>query len=888
MLPGGGRRGSEGCDESRACDYRARIWHSLSWRSQPRSSFFPANDDTDGTRLPCDRELEFRFFPFKWKHRSIAIAAVVVLACVGCKRTPQVTPDAVFGQIEKEFIAGELSKARQHSEEAYQHFGSSHPEWKVPFRLELAKILIYQGKSGDALALLQEPFPVHSTIESEVRRNIFRSIGEARLGHFDIAEEAVLEAKRQCPAGALEAEVSNARGIIYINEGKLDDAEPAFMSGLATARLSGDRFLQIGTLMNLGVVALLEEHFEDSLARFGDAATLARSIGAKLLLEKATGNIGWIYYKTGDFQRSLSNAIEAEKQASELGSTIDQVIWLNNAGLSEYKLEDIGGARALYERSLGLARSIQDQEKLLDAHVNLGFLLLRLNKLDEAEIHVREAKDIIALQKSEGTELEPVLLNALLLYKRGDKQGSITTLLELDKHATEEGPSLRWEAENTLARIYLEDGRSKDAGLWFQRSIETFRQQRSSLTSVDSTLPFLENGNDLYHDYTEYLIRQHKPDEALNVVDESRAEALTDGLKLPPLRRAASLNARSIAAHTQATILVYSLRPKASYLWAITPTRQQFYQLPGSETILPLIQSHTKAILASKDVLAQANGPGRELYQALVKPVEGLIPKGGKVFIIGDEALSGLNFETLLAGEESPHFWIEDVAITNAKSLRLLSVSSEKQERYADRRMLLIGDPVYRENENAKLPNAAQEVANVARHFAADHRTVLTGAQASPDGYREHQPGGFSYIHFVAHATANMTAPLDSAVLLSRDHGDAGAYKLYARDILQQNLHADLVTLSACYGSGSRQYTGEGLVGLAWAFLRAGSHHVIGAMWEVSDSSTPQLMNDLYGELAKGSQPDVALRSAKLAMLHSNGVFRKPLYWAPFLLYSGA
>jgi CHAT domain-containing protein len=202
--------------------------------------------------------------------------------------------------------------------------------------------------------------------------------------------------------------------------------------------------------------------------------------------------------------------------------------------------------------------------------------------------------------------------------------------------------------------------------------------------------------------------------------------------------------------------------------------------------------------------------------------------------------------------------------------------------------MLLIGDPVYRESEYATLPNAAQEVANVAGHFAADHRMVLTGAQASPDAYRDHQPGGFSYIHFVAHATANMTAPLDSAVVLSRDRGEAGTYKLYARDILQQNLHADLVTLSSCYGSGSRQYTGEGLVGLAWAFLRAGSHQVIGAMWEVSDVSTPQLMDNLYAELAKGSQPDIALRAAKLAMLHSNGVFRKPLYWAPFLLYSGA
>ena len=33
---------------------------------------------------------------------------------------------------------------------------------------------------------------------------------------------------------------------------------------------------------------------------------------------------------------------------------------------------------------------------------------------------------------------------------------------------------------------------------------------------------------------------------------------------------------------------------------------------------------------------------------------------------------------------------------------------------------------------------------------------------------------------------------------------------------------------------------------------------------------------------------DAALRSAKLAMIHSDGVFRKPLYWAPFQLYSGA
>jgi CHAT domain-containing protein len=348
------------------------------------------------------------------------------------------------------------------------------------------------------------------------------------------------------------------------------------------------------------------------------------------------------------------------------------------------------------------------------------------------------------------------------------------------------------------------------------------------------------------------------------------------------------LNPRSIAARLQATVLVYSLRPKVSYLWVITPTRQQFYQIAGSETILPLIQQHTRLILASKDVLAQSNAPGQSLYNLLVQPAQSMIKKGSKVYIVGDDALSRLNFETLQTPGEGSHYWIEDVTITNAKSLQLLSASEPRETKYGDKRILLMGDPVYAKDEYAALPYASTEITKIASHFSPDRRTIITGAQASPEAYKLTQAGQFSYIHFVAHATANMTIPLDSAVVLSRDHDDATVYKLYARDILKQNLHADLVTVSACYGSGLRDYSGEGLVGLAWAFLRAGSHHVIGALWEVSDVSTPLLMDHLYGELAKGSQPDAALRSAKLAMIHSDGVFRKPLYWAPFQLYSGA
>jgi CHAT domain-containing protein/Flp pilus assembly protein TadD len=822
---------------------------------------------------------------------AVTIGSIALVLSTSCRREYQPTPDAIYIKIEKEFVAGDLKKAREDAEEAYRGFASKDPNWASSFRLELGKVLIWQGENGDALTLLQQPLPAHSSIESQVRQKGLLSIAQARSGHPDQAEQTVLDAEKQCPEGSLRIETYTARGTVDLLTGNFDDAERAFQSALAYASRIGDQFFQTQAFVNLGVVSSHEEHYEDALVRFGNASNVARSIGARLLLEKAVGNIGWIYYKTGDFQRSLVNCKEAQAQAAELGSPIDQVHWLDNAGLSEYEIGDFEAARQFYERSLALAQSIQNQELILDARVDLGFLLLRLGNPNAAEIYVREAERSARLIKNNRAALEPMLLNALLLDARGDKQGASKKLRDLEERAGEV-PSLKWEAESNLARIYSETGQPADADQWFQRSINTFQHQRSSLTSVESTLPFLENGSDLYLNYMKHLIDEHRPEEALNVIDKSRAESLADGLHLsrPDQKRQSSqrLNARSIAVRLQATILVYSLRPKTSYLWVITPTRQQFYQLAGSETLLPLIQLHTKMILASKDILAQPNAPGRNLYNELVQPAQNLIKKGSKVFIVGDETLSGLNFETLQTPGEDSHYWIEDVTITNAKSLRLLSVKQAEGPRYGDRRILLIGDPVYRKDEYAELSNASTEIKDVASHFSSNHRTIFTGAEASPKAYQISGAGQFSYIHFVAHGTANMTVPLDSAVVLSSNHDDATVYKLYARDILKQNLHADLVTVSACNGSGVRNYSGEGLVGLAWAFLRAGAHHVIGAMWEVSDVSTPQLMDHLYSELARGSEPDVALRSAKLSMIHSDGVFRKPLYWAAFQLYSGA
>jgi len=224
------------------------------------------------------------------------------------------------------------------------------------------------------------------------------------------------------------------------------------------------------------------------------------------------------------------------------------------------------------------------------------------------------------------------------------------------------------------------------------------------------------------------------------------------------------------------------------------------------------------------------------------------------------------------------------VSVTSASSLTLLAASLGRRRREL-KNLLLIGDTDQTSSEFPKLPQAPAEMLTVEHYFDKSDRVVLQRAQATPSAYLESKPERFAYLHFVTHGTASLTKPMDSAVILSPG-GDG--YKLYARDIVAHPLQANLVTISACNGAGTRAYSGEGLVGLSWAFLRAGAHSVIGALWEVNDRSTPQLMDSLYGGLSQGKDPAAALRDAKLALLRSGTIYSKPYYWAPFQLYAGS
>jgi len=345
------------------------------------------------------------------------------------------------------------------------------------------------------------------------------------------------------------------------------------------------------------------------------------------------------------------------------------------------------------------------------------------------------------------------------------------------------------------------------------------------------------------------------------------------------------LNLHSIAQRTNGTLLFYWLGDKRSYLWAITSKKAELFPLPPGSEIQSAAKRYREALTGPQNLLESGGDDGQALYKALVAPAEALLAKGEKVYVLPDGALNNLNFETLIVPSPKPHFWIEDAAIVNSSSLRVLDASLTAKP-VKSPRLLLIGNSVSPSKDYPELPKAADQMASVAQHFSSAKPQVYQREKATPTAYLQSDLAQYSHIHFVAHGTASRLSPLDSAIVLSKDANDPESFKLYARDIIHHRLQAELVTISACYGAGERQYSGEGLVGLAWAFLRAGSRNVIAALWEVSDASTDQLMDRFYDELSKGASPDAALRTAKLSLLRGSA-FHSPFYWAPFLLYRG-
>ncbi len=829
-----------------------------------------------------------------------------LLSAAGCRPAGPTRSLAAFDEATTALRRGQLSFAATIAEQHAGNATDAHDVMAWRFRLLQAEIALARLDRASADALLTLPVPPGQALDDvRARRLYLQARATVDRGQLEPALKLLDEAVATPHSDKnvdLDAEILG--GQVRLRLGRWAEAERRLQSVVDQTARDGDAYRQALALINLGMGQVVRVRCDAALSWFERALQLTQ-IESTSAYALALNNAGICYTRLGEFERAVSLQRRAVAQHEKTDRLRELQQALGELGSTYSLMAEFDLAVSYLQRALAIAREAGLNADAAVWARNLSDAYLGREQWDEAARYNADARRLSPAERPDKRAYD-LLHEGAIAMGRGQLDAAEGLFNEAIA-AGKDNPAIRWSAYDGLARIAVRQQQPERARRHFEAALGIIEATRSDLLKTDYKLSFLSRLIGFYQGYVGALVDQGQNERALEIADSSRGRVLAERQNVSaPALRANAAALRRLARESGAVLLSYWLTPSRSHLWVVTADQVRRVTLPPAHDIEVLVREHQRAIEnATADVLANADTAGDRLYAILFEPVARWLPAGSKIVIAPDGALHRLNFETLPVkasgtGTNSRHYLVEDFEFQVAPALSLVGQPTAPPK--PDARVLLIGNPRPREPEFPSLAYAPAEMEAIARHFPGDRVTTFRSDEASPAAYTSAGAEGYAMIHFTAHATANADSPLDSAVILS---GPDNAYKLYARDIVGDRgagngeqgtgsgvretralLSAELVTISACRSAGERAYSGEGLVGFAWAFLRAGSRRVVAGLWDVDDRSTATLMDRFYAGIAAGAPPARALREAKLALMKSGANYGKPYYWAAFQMFT--
>jgi CHAT domain-containing protein len=821
---------------------------------------------------------------FQGQRVAAALLSAICAVIVSC--TTRDSGERVYRTAWSSYVSGNLNLVETDAAIGAARLQQKrNSKWYWSLRLLEAEAMLAQAKRTQAEALLLQPVPPGADLgQVEVRR----LIDLASTGLQAPTQTADLFARARASARDEEVliRLNLAQGSFLVNHGKAAEADALFRSALDIAVRINDVYQQGQTLSNLCSTARILGQYEESISYGLHSLEIAERIGARRTAAFAHGNLGSTYAWLGNFDAALENEQKAIEEFQKIGARSNLMVHLGELGVIYDRQDELRKAFENYQRAYTLARQLGSDRDAARHAANLALTSIKAGNWDEAESWNNQAGELAAKTHYEYAGLLVERNSARIAWGRGRAAEAATICRRiLAAHPNE--PFIRWESYYLLGLIDSAQRRFAQADASFETALKTISENRSRLSDSQNRITLLSSLIPLYQAFADTLVDQNDNAHALRVIESSRAQVLSErlGREVKEHQFASISSLEQTAAATHSAILSFWVAPSRSFAWLITPQQVERFQLPGEAEIQNLVTKYRETVEHSlRDPIAAGDPAGLALWHALLEKIAPRIPKGASLIVIPDGPLHRLNLETVIVPSPQPHYWIEDVQIAVSPSITI-AASTPASAAPSAPALLVIGAPNYAGTSYEPLPNASTEIREIQSHFGGWKQTVVEGAKAAPAAYAQAGPANFSLIHFAAHAEANYERPLESSIILSQAGGHS---KLLARDVTDIPIHASLVTISACRSAGTRAYAGEGLMGFAWAFLNAGARAVVAGLWDVSDSSTGQLMDRLYAGIAAGQEPATALRNAKLSLLHGAHSFQKPFYWAPFQVYLGS
>lgn len=814
---------------------------------------------------------------------------------------------------EVEFRLGRYSSALERYESAL-HLAAETGEL-APSKAELGALYANLGRGGlakaYATAALEEARALGDSVRQSYALGILSSVHSARgeyAAALRILEESLVIAQRSEHPGSIGSLRVQRAGVLS-EIGRYADAQAELQQALELLDPERERAQHAQALATLGTVLvdahrpaealpILEraaEAYERDANPSGHSEALHQLGRAALDLDRAR-EAAQAFRAARDlrdaerlpFGRSLSacglgNALEQLGRYAEAEANYKEALGL----LERHELPEIS-----WRAQAGLARAAERDGRSGQA------LDMRLAAIDDIE-HMRKLLEKPALR-------ERFLVNKLELYRR-----VIPQLIEAGRteEAFRQSEALK---ARTLVDLFIAGAQDSRASQETQETGSLHELRESEMLELENDVALaraLERGCD---PATIQLLS--KGPERAGQVEIPERNLMVSGLaSMPTERLAARLGEREV-------LLSFVIGASDSGVWvARNGAHHEPLRFVPLEVQLEEVRAWVERILRPMASLREGHTDignlvfdvraARSLYAALIAPIRDQIEGCERLWIVPDDPLWQLPFALLVSEHEKRHidptrlysqyagcrFLIEDFELGYVPAAGLLTCAREpgmgSEEQFESSagtpsgRTLAIGDPTPLPEASVALVRAREEARRICDRFGSDSR-LLTAGQATESGVKG-AVASASRIHFAVHGVLDDERPTHSRLALAPGGGEDGW--LHAYEIQELKLSAPRVVLSACESLGSGGH-GDGLLGLARAFLQAGAHSVVTNAWVVDDEASADFMSLYYTHAGEGDALG-GLRQAQLEMMRlgrAGLAYVHPFFWAGTMHIGGS
>jgi len=709
--------------------------------------------------------------------------------------------------------------------------------------------------------------------------------------------------------------------------GRKLEAAPPLIEGLEIARRAGDPVGVARTAHRLAWLSIDAARYEEAERHLEEALDAARRAERPGLTGHNLNTLAIVLAQRGDLGRVAGLMADAVVAFEERGwhrmarrVRFNQVSFLLDMGDAASTLEILPG---LYEQAvadgddvlipavavaLGMlhvaTRSYDEALPWFDrvppqagrerafADFELGRIALHEGRLDDA----RHYLDRVVEQ-----EHNPVVSSlgashvAAVILQGGDADAALRHLEPVIARADEmEAKEAAWVSRWIAGKAHLARGSDGEAIAALREAVEILDHQGEELDPLGNGLRFLSQRHDPYAELASALRGDRIESsadsnlvEVLQTMEKTHARALRRVLGDVAAMQA-DLELAALQRHLgeDELVLNYLIGEDRGTVLAVRRDAVLAAATPGWRDLGPPLRRYRSALtrpLRSADARARPMADlersledGRMLSRALLGPVAPLLRDVERIYVVPDRELALLSFPALpwpvTDDSDALHFLGETI---ETALLPMTGAPPEWPESHLP--MLLAGDPVPDSaGEFPALPGAREELQALARLWGASDTDLLQGEALSRAALLDRPLSSYRGIHLATHAVASTADPRGCAVYLSEGE------RLDVESIVDLSLDASpLVVLSACRTGEGELVPGEGVIGLGWAFLRAGARGVVASLWSVEDESATELMLAFYRGMHDGLDPVKALHRARRERARHDP---HPAFWAPFVL----